>query len=306
MKRFLFSTTAVLVAVFLFVPRVVGQDAPEITLSLSPQIFDISANPGEEISNSFRIVNGEDREIALKTSVKNFTVGDEEGGVELTDEETNWSLASWVTVSPTEISLDPLGSKIFDFTIEVPIGAEPGSHFGAIIVRTDAAELNQTGPSVAQEIGPLILVKVAGEVVEGAEIDSFGSTRTFWFTGPVRVETRLKNTGNVHFKPSGSITIKNTFGGEVTTLNLSEQNVLPDSIRSLVDEWDPGVFAFGRYTADLSMVYGSDDTILIASTSFYVFPVLMSVLVIGGIVFLVVVIRGRRRLGKAFGALTGR
>lgn len=306
MKRILLGVGSVFIAAFLFVPWVAGQDSPEITLSLSPQTFDISANPGESIDNSFRIVNGEDREVSLTTSVKNFTVGDEAGGVNLTEEDTNWSVADWISVSPSETTIEALGSKIFDFTIDVPAGAEPGSHFGAIIVRTTPDELNPEGPTVSQEIGPLVLVKVAGDVTEMAEIASFGATRSFWLTSPVELETRISNTGNVHFKPSGTITIKNMFGSEVTTINLSEQNVLPDSIRAIVDEWDPGVVAFGRYTADLSLVYGGDDTILTASTSFYVFPILTTTVVVGAIILLVVVIRGRRRIGKAFGALAGK
>lgn len=305
MKRILVGATAMLAAALFFVPRVVGQ-TPEITLSVSPQTFDITANPGDSISNSFRIVNGTDKEVKLVVKAKNFNVSGEEGGVELTEETTNWSVADWITVDPTETTIPARGNTFFDFTINVPDGAEPGSHFGAIVVRSDAEPLNDTGPSVAQEIGPLVLVSVSGDITEAAEIDSFGSTRAFWFSSPVELVTRLNNTGNVHFKPTGTITIKNMFGSEVTTINLTEQNVLPDSIRQLLNEWDPGITSFGRYTADLSLVYGDDDTILVASTSFFVFPLITTLVVVGGLVFLVSAIRGRSRLAKAFKALAGR
>jgi len=66
-----------------------------------------------------------------------------------------------------------------------------------------------------------------------------------------KLETRVENTGNVHFKPTGTLTIKNMFGSEVTTINLTSQNVLPDSIRQLINEWDPGITSFGRYTEQI-------------------------------------------------------
>jgi len=309
MKRLLLGAAASLFVLALSVPLVFGQteqQVEQVTLSLSPQTFDISANPGETIKNSFKIVNGSDEAITLDATIKNFTVNGEEGGVTLTEEATNWSVSDWVNVSPTKSTIDARGSQVYDFVINVPTSAEPGSHFGAIILKSESVQIDPVGPSVSQEIGPLILIKVAGDVTEEASIASFGSTQAVWTRGPVELETRVENTGNVHFKPTGTITIKNMFGSEVTTINLQEQNVLPDSIRRLVDEWDPGVFAFGRYTADLSLVYGDQDVILTSSTSFFVFPMLMSIIVLGGIVLLIVIIKGRHRLAEAGRALSGR
>jgi hypothetical protein len=304
MKRLLLGAASALFVLALAVPLAFGQE--QVTLSLSPQTFDISANPGETVSNSFKIVNGSDEPIVLGATIKNFNVSGEDGGVALTEEETNFSVADWIDVDPMNVTIDARGSQVFDFVISVPASAEPGSHFGAIILKSENVDLNPTGPSVAQEIGPLILVKVAGDVTEEATIDSFGSTAAVWTKSPIELETRVKNSGNVHFKPRGTITIKNMFGSEVTTINLQEQNILPDSVRRLVDEWDPGVFAFGRYTADLSLVYGEENVILTASTAFFVFPLLSTVLALGGVVLLVVIVKGRHRLAEAGRALSGR
>ena len=82
---------------------------------------------------------------------------------------------------------------------------QPGGHFGAIIVNTEAVQFEQTGPAVVQEVGPLLLVRVPGDITESAEIVEFKSDSGLYQSGPVEFTTRVRNTGNVHFKPKGTI-----------------------------------------------------------------------------------------------------
>lgn len=278
----------------------------QVTISVTPPSFEIDANPGDTIDNKFRIINGSDQALTLTTTPKNFTAEGEEGGVNLTEEDTAFSLADWISVSPETVDIPARGSQVFDFTISVPANAEPGGHFGSVIVQTEAVSVDSTGAAVSQEAGPLILVRVAGDITESASIASFGSSKNFWESGPITFETRVENTGNVHFKPSGTITIKNTFGNEVTNMNLEEQNVLPGTIRKLVNEWDPG-FAVGRYTADLTLVYGENGQIDTASTTFIIFPYKTIVPAFIGLAVLVyIVIRSRKRIAAAGRALAGK
>lgn len=224
----------------------------------------------------------------------------------LTDEETTFSLASWISVNPVEAVVPARGSQTFAFSVKVPDNAEPGGHFGSVIVKTNPVALDATGAAVSQEAGPLILVSVAGDITESANIVEFKSQKNFWEKGPIILETRVENKGNVHFKPSGIITIKNMFGREVTKINLEERNVLPDTIRKLVNEWDPG-FAVGRYSADLSIVFGPNQTLTTATTSFTIFPYKVIVpALVGLVLLLVLIVRSRKRIAAAGRALTGR
>lgn len=278
----------------------------QVTISVSPPTFELSANPGDQLKNSFRIVNGTDSELTLTTTAKNFTAEGEEGAVTLTEEETGFSMASWVSVNPETAVVPARGAQTFAFTIDVPDNAEPGGHFGSIIVKTNPVAVDTTGAAVSQEAGPLILVSVAGDIVEEASIVDFRPQKTFWENGPVILETRVENKGNVHFKPTGTITIKNMFGNEVTKINLEEKNVLPGTIRKLVNEWSPG-FTFGRYTADLSIVFGPDQNVVTASTSFTIFPYKVIIPALVGLILLITfLVRSRKRLAAAGRALAGR
>jgi len=283
-----------------------AQQPGQITISVSPTVFELSANPGQTLSNSFRIVNGTDQPLTLEAGPKNFTASGEEGAVNLTEEETAFSLASWIGVEPAQVVVPARGSQTFDFSIAVPDNAEPGGHFGSVIVKTQPIAIDATGAAVSQEAGPLILVKVAGDIVEKASIASFSSPRLIWTGSPISLETRVQNVGNVHLKPRGTVSIKNLFGNEVTNINLEERNVLPGTVRKLITEWSPG-FTVGRFTADLSLVYGADNTIVTASTSFIVFPYKVILPVILGLIVLIyLLIRFRRRILAAGRALAGR
>jgi len=277
-----------------------------IVLSVSPQVFEINANPGDTVTDSFKIVNGTDIDLTLTATPKNFTPEGEEGGVSLTEDTTSYSLASWITVSPNTVVLPARGSQIFDFDIVVPVNAEAGSHLGSVIVQTKAADLDESGVAISQETGPLMLLSISGDVQYGAQIASF-TTDSFWEKGPVVFETRITNSGNVHSKPRGTIEIKNMFGKVVTTIDVQEKNVLPDSTRLLLDEWAADGFMVGKYTANLALVYGPDDTIMTSSTSFVVFPYKTIVPITLGVILLVyLAVRYRSRITKAGKALSGK
>lgn len=279
-----------------------------ITLSISPQLLEITANPGEVVTNTFRLTNASSETVSIKTTPKNFTPLGEEGAVDLTEDRTNFSLAEWITVSPEEVLLT--GSKTQDFvvTIDVPSNVEPGSHFGSVVFQTVPPEDEEAVALVSQEIAPVILVKVAGDITETAEIAEFTASKSFWSNeSSVSLVSRVKNTGTAHFKPTGQIVIKNMFGSEVAKFELDKRNVLPESIRQFTNEWQLEGFKVGRYTAELTLVTGEDNNIQTASTSFTVFPyqtiipIILGIAVIGFILY-----KGRRRISKAVRVLSGK
>ncbi len=290
--------------------RVSAQQADEVSLTMSPQLIEVSANPGDPtIENTIRITNGGEFPVELKATPQNIVPTGEEGGSVPTEDETSFSLAEWVTVEPALVNLAPGTTQDFAVDINVPANAEPGGHYGTVTFETVPSEnIDGGGASVTQRLAPVILVSVAGDITEAGDISSFNATKSFWTNEkPITFETRVGNSGNVHFKPTGTITIKNMFGAEVTTIVLEEKNVLPDTIRKFDTEWsDPG-FAVGRYTADLSLVYGEDDTILVASTTFTVFP-WQTLLPVGliAIAVLYLLVKFRSRVGAAMKVLAGK
>lgn len=285
-----------------------AQTPPAGGLSVTPPTFELTGNPGTPITNTIRIENTNDYPVDIAVDRRNFTAIGEEGAVGITEEETSFSLASWITVEPEETRIPAKSTRTFKFTIEVPLQAEPGGHFGSLIFRTIPREkVDGSGATLAQEIGSLILLKISGDTIEEATIESFTPQQSFYEYGPVVLEARVKNTGNIHVKPSGTISITNMFGQKVASVTLDSKNVLPGAVRKLESTWDTK-WRLGRYTATLVMIYGSDQVQRAVVSNFIVFPYRAAGVAAIALALLgIVLYRSRKRLRLAFKILfTGR
>jgi len=273
-------------------------------LSISPPSFELSANPGGTLENTIKVENVSAETLKIAVDRRNFTAVGEEGAVGLTEEETNFSLASWITVTPPEAEIPAKSTRIFNFKINVPLNAEAGGHFGSIVFRIGGGPITQTGASVTQELGALILLRIAGKTTEEATLQSFFTQKKFWEYGPVEFEIKTKNSGNVHLKPKGTITISNSFGKKVGVVEVEPKNVLPGAVRKSTASWGKKIL-LGKYTAVLSLVYGAGSGKMITgSTTFIGFPYR-----IGGVVLAVLLVlffllyRGRKRIRLALRVL---
>lgn len=286
---------------------VYAQAPPKTGLAVSPPTFELSANPGDTLKNSIRVDNIVDVPLDVTVDARNFTALGEDGGIDLSSKDSEYSLARWISTTPSKITIPAHESQTFEYTITVPKNATPGGRFGSIIFQTASSALGGgTGVAVSQEVGALVFVKIAGTVVEQASIASFNPTSAFNDRGPVNFDIRVKNDGNVFFKPTGTITISNFFGQTVATVPVNEQNVLPGAIRKMDASWDSG-WLFGRYNATLSLVYGKDHQVITASTAFWGFPYKLIGTIVVALGFIIAFLYPRRaRIQRAFKILFGK
>jgi hypothetical protein len=124
----------------------------------------------------------------------------------------------------------------------------------------------------------------------------------------------VKNTGSVHIKPAGVVTVKNMLGNRVAGVNLNpnDSRVLPSSTRKIRTAWGPGTdepkgflgellaewkgFAIGKYTATVEGTYGSQHLPLAATVSFWVLPWRLLLVAIALLVVLIVLLKGYNRM----------
>ena len=304
---YFFTTGLFFLSLFFLVDKNQALAQDSVGLALSPPTFELSANPGDFLKNTIRVENLTDRPMIIVVEKRNFTAMGEEGSVDLTENATPFSLASWITVDPVEVEIGPKGRSIFNFAINVPLNAEPGGHFGSIIFRVGNKEkVVGTGATLSQELGSLILLRIAGKADEEGQFASFKAIKKFFEYGPVDFEIRVRNDGNVHLKPTGSIIINNFWGKKVATIEVEPKNVLPGAIRKLSATWERK-FLLGRYRAIVSLNYGTERKILVSSTSFVGFPYKIGgIIILGLLVLTIFIFRARKRLKLALKVLLGR
>ena len=303
--------------------RVLAQQAPSPgsgqALEISPTLVTLDADPGEELTLQVRLRNVSSEALIVSGEINDFLAGDELGAPRVIMEEdmeefadNPYSIREWIDSVP-EILLEPGEIETLTATINVPANASPGGHYGVIRFSGTPPELEDTGVSLAASVGTLVLLTVSGDITEAAEVEEFtvmkdGETPRLFESQPLQLVQRIRNTGNVHIQVRGQVFIKDMFDRDLAAanVNLSQQNILPDSVRRFEQDIDSSLIGnkrlFGRYTANLELTYGDEQTISDTIT-FWVIPYRL----IGGIILAVIIVslgiwimlkRYRRRILK--------
>jgi hypothetical protein len=309
-KKMIAATLGIAAIALVFLaPKFLNAEAQNATrtVTLIPPSFELPAFPGGSISETLRIRNESEVEGNFQITVENFRATGEDGNVDLyeDDDDSTFSLAKWVTVEPKNLTIGPKQEKTVKFTINVPRDAEPGGHYGSILVKMGGDQPVEGGAQVSSRVGSLILLRVDGNVSEVANVESFISSKGYYNNGPVELELRVKNTGNNHIRPSGKILITNIFGQKVDEIDLDGRNVLPGAIRKMTTEWKPSGLVANRYTATLVATYGiQNNKTLSESTSFVVFPKTLAVGLFAGLFGLVLMAKNKKKIKKFLHKLT--
>jgi hypothetical protein len=213
------------------------------------------------------------------------------------DDNDPYSLRTWVSQVPNT-ELAPAQIKTLPVTLTVPANASPGGHYGVVRFTGTAPSLTgSNGVSLSASLGALMLVTVSGKITENLSIKHFtvdqnGKPGSLFQSGPLNFVELLDDTGNVHLQPTGAVAITDMFGRSLATLsvNVPPFNILPDSMRKFDQSLNKSVIGskrlFGRYTAKLTLTYGTSKKVVSESIVFWVIPfkligIIILILVVG-------------------------
>lgn len=246
--------------------------------SISPPLIELKTDPGKTVTAKIKLTNVSGGELLIKAQLNDFGAKNETGEPNIIFEDTestaSHSLRQWIT-SPAPFKLASQETKTLEIPITPPANAEPGGHYAVIRFTGMAPDLEESGVALSASIGSLVLLQVSGAVNENASAVEFytanadGNKNGFFENGPVMFSLRVKNDGNVHVKPSGTIDIYNGFGQKVDSLQFNgdpndsknaPKSVLPNSIRRFDTTWGQG-WGFGQYRAVVNASYGDGKTI---------------------------------------------
>jgi hypothetical protein len=226
-----FSIAALFVAASLSLHPDVAH-AQSLPVAVNPTRIEITASPGDHVESSFKFWNGTDSDLAIHLEAVDVAPQDEEGHAAVEGENAANSLKTWVTPEYPDLNVAARQEITLPFSMDVPVNADPGSHWGALVAIT-APVAAGVGAAVQVRTGVILLVRVLGDVKEQLTLDSFMVPR-FAEAPPIALEVRFRNEGTVHEAP-GAIEVRNMFGALVATGTLPVRNVLPGDVRKIAD-----------------------------------------------------------------------
>lgn len=267
-------------------------------LTISPVRLEVNGDPDQILNEEMTLTNDTDSIQTFYSSFANFEAKGETGSPSFVESKND--LDKWISTVDS-VTINPKQSLIIPIQIRIPNNSEPGGHFAAVFWGTTPNTNNNSSVSIGAKVGMLILLSVSGDVKENGGLVEFSTidNKFFYNTLPVSFFYRFKNDGDDRIKPNGFSSIRNTIFIPVKKIdaNLSQGNVLPNSIRKFEFDWVKNPrskdfiasdkifarffdtvfyqfrnFAFGIYSAHLDLTYGSQGIHTSKNIYFFVFP----------------------------------
>ncbi|GIK83381.1 MAG: hypothetical protein BroJett025_00030 [Patescibacteria group bacterium] len=264
------------------IPELISEtaDSPQKEIALTaipPRLGDdgsLKAAPGEKLQIQLRVRNISEQPISVITSAQDFVLdSDGETPVPIDDATSNrWSLASWLTITPTEHTIGSKSTAGINVLVEIPEDALPGGHYAMVLHEPgNRASTGGSNTAINQRVGTLLYVIVDGPINEEAYVRDFSFPK-FSEYGPVPFGFTVENNSDVHITPQMSVEVYDILGRKVETIGIEPKNIFPLTSRDFTGQWDR-VWGWGLYKAKLTMSYGSAGAIVVTNTSFWLLPI---------------------------------
>jgi len=251
-----------LLACLLWVGVPQAASAQEAGISLSPATIEETLDPGVSKQYTISVTNLDSQEQTYYLYTRNIS-GVRDGGVPIfaktNTERTGYELVDWITLPTNQVTVGAGEKLSFDFSLNLPENATPGSHFGGIFFSVDPPDMQSSGAAVGYQVANIISIRVAGEVTEEASIRQFSTNKFLNGSQNIDFTVRIQNSGNVLVRPVGPLEIYNMLGNKVGDVLFNEEKsaVFPSDEREYSKiNWTGDSVGFGRYEAILSPSYG--------------------------------------------------
>lgn len=208
-----------------------------LSLAVSPPKLDLGqVDPGSALSGAIVLINPNQAGLHLKVEAKDLLAAGNQGTIKPSETADRLgSLKDWLTLPTEEIYLEPEEKMTFELEIAVPADAEPGGHYAGLYFRT----VPQHGQvKVGLEIGVIVNLVVAGEIWQKGELVEFKPASTLFWGSQPHLTLTVKNSGNVHLLPQGTIEFRDFSGRILNSLPLPKRQIFPSTVRVYDLDWE--------------------------------------------------------------------
>lgn len=207
-----------------------------IRVQLSPPLYDVETKPNALLTYQISIQNNGTDQLLILAYVKNLMF-DLDGNPSFNDAPfQKHSCQSWIDVQPKSLLLPPMKNRMVDVTIKVPENVS-GGYYAAILFETDTPQKSLVRSTVGLQLrtGSLVSLKIKRTQKIDAKISLF---QLYHRKNQTEFQIILKNDGNCHINPRGSIVIFDEQNRIVDRINMNDSAfTLPHSERRLKVIW---------------------------------------------------------------------
>ncbi len=210
--------------------------------------------PGTVIDRRFEVINdtGADASVRLYAGAAEIT---QDGGFTFADGASPNELTSWMTVTPSEVTVPAGASTEGLVTIAVPADATETERYAVVWAEVNGAA-GPGGMSTVSRVGIRTYLSVGAGNGPPEDFSVTTVTPGRSETGAPVVTVGVDNTGGRALDPSATVTLTRGPGGiSAAPVTGSGASIAPGSSGSVTIELDPALPA-GPWTADVTVTSG--------------------------------------------------
>jgi len=216
-------------------------------LTISPLRAELTIAPGTVQTGQLTLYNTTSSDMNVSMSAEAFGVINEQYDYSF---DPTSKVASWAHFDPSGLVLAAGKSATVDYSIGVPLDAEPGGQYLSLFASTDIKG-DAKGISTSERVGSLLYITVDGKVTHTGHLLKLLVPWTT--TGSDSWTATIQNTGTTHFTSMYTLEVKTLWDSEVSSSSGSSL-ILPNTIRSvqgtIAQPEVPGIYKVA-YTASL-------------------------------------------------------
>ena len=269
-----------------------------VAASVSPAVTDVSLGEGEGSEIEFVIFHDKPRPVEFALDFLSVDLG--MSVEEMTFSELNSHVSSWLVLNDPYVVVEPGEIKTIKVGIQIP--ANEKSQVQTLGLRVIELQDGPDAINVQSGLVSLIFLTVGDDFTDRISLLDFSTSKKISSTLPVSFHATVRNEGQRILQPRGSVTIRNMFGGIVSSyaVNESERRIPNNQQRTFGVDWGekPGAtasqdisntsttnggfikeltreteqFVIGFFKAELVLEPYSGGENITATTSVFIFP----------------------------------
>ncbi|MFH1593653.1 MAG: hypothetical protein ABID09_03025 [Candidatus Omnitrophota bacterium] len=216
---------------------------------IGPSRLEVSMAKGETAEIDYYAQNEAEAPIHVAVEAENWFKGTEAYDIKPED---------WLELSISEFDLEPMEIKKLKLIVKVPQDAT-GEMVAQIFFSSGVTGESVLPGAIRARLGAILYVAIEGtEIVDGHIEDIVVARGIQGDEDALKIGVRVKNEGNVHLRPTGSVVIEDLNGEKILEKNIaSGRAVLPGQDFLYYALPDKTKLSKGEYKVKATVKYGT-------------------------------------------------